>query len=312
MAHKNRPSFLATADYVCSITMWGEYMEYKLFKSAENSSPYSITCGVGGTIYYTENKGNHIGVIRSGKIERYPIPTPDAGASVIALQGDMAWFTMYNVDKIGAIGTDRVVREIELPAGSHPFGIAVGENDKIWFTCMGSHQIGCYDNGELVFFSIPTPNCYPSFITCADDGTLWFCENQGNRIGHVTANGTISEYELPHPNSAPVGIAPCGNGAVFVELMGNRVGHIDAFGEIAEYSIATSDAKPHAIALDSDNGYWISLWGANKFAHFSLDGSIVEYDIPAENAEPHGICTDSQGMVWAALERLGIACFDLK
>lgn len=284
-------------------------MKFNLIKTSKGAAPYSVACDETGAVFFTENRGNCIGIIQNGVVSEYPLPTENAGASVITMCGRQAWFTMYEADKIGNVSAGGTIHEIAVEPGSRPFGITADKEGRIWFTCMGSHKIGCYEGGEVRMFPVPTTDCNPSFITCTVDGDLWFCENQGNKIAHMTTDGAITEYDLPHPASGPVGIAPCGEGAVFVEIMGNRIGHIAPSGVITEYPIATPGAKPHAITSDLSGGYWISLWGANKLAHFSLDGTIVEYDIPISAPEPHGLCAEGQRRIWVALESQGIACF---
>jgi virginiamycin B lyase len=59
------------------------------------------------------------------------------------------------------------------------------------------------------------------------DGALWFTEADGNSIGRITTSGTIAEFPLPEPASAPYGIASGPDGALwFTELSGNKIGRI--------------------------------------------------------------------------------------
>ena len=59
-------------------------------------------------------------------------------------------------------------------------------------------------SGQITEFALPNPNSGPTTIAIAPDGTLWFTEATGNRIGRMAPDGSgIKEFELPHPGSAP-------------------------------------------------------------------------------------------------------------
>lgn len=69
------------------------------------SGPYGITVCANGRIWFTEQKGNRIGMLtESGDITEYTIPTESAGASIITSGiGGELWFTEYKAGKIGKI-----------------------------------------------------------------------------------------------------------------------------------------------------------------------------------------------------------------
>ena len=62
------------------------------------------------------------------------------------------------------------------------------------------------DHGD----SVPTPNSQPAGITVGPDGALWFTEENGHKIGRITTDGAITEYQIPtvsergRPRSPPV------------------------------------------------------------------------------------------------------------
>lgn len=45
-------------------------------------------------------------------------------------------------------------------------------------------------------FPLPHPDSGPYSITAGLDGSLWFTENKGNRIGRVSDAGEIQEFEV--------------------------------------------------------------------------------------------------------------------
>jgi virginiamycin B lyase len=247
----------------------------------------------------------------NGDVTDYPIPTLDCGVSIITPTVNGAYFTEYKANKIGFIDFAGEISEYPLEDGCNPFGVAVDDRQAVWFTCMMSNQIGRMSESKIDYFNIPTPVSYPSFITFGDDGSLWFCENQGNKIGRITKSGEITEFELPSHSSAPVGIATGADALWFAEIAGNRIGRIDYKGKFTEYEIPTASAKPHAIAVK--NGVVaFTEWGANKIGVIVSSGIIQEFNIPLPHKEPHGIAIDEQGIIWFALESGAIGKTSLK
>ena len=58
-------------------------------------------------------------------------------------------------------------------------------------------------------------------------GRLWFTENSGNNIAHITTSGSITEFPIPTSHSAPVGLTVGPDGGIwFVESSGNKIGRL--------------------------------------------------------------------------------------
>jgi len=58
--------------------------------------------------------------------------------------------------------------------------------------------------GSFKEFPLPNPGSGPTTIAIAPDGTLWFTEAAGNRIGRMAQDGSgLKEFDLPHPGSSP-------------------------------------------------------------------------------------------------------------
>src|SRR5581483_9693559 len=93
------------------------------------------------------------------------------------------------------------------------------------------------DPGRFAWFSLPHPASGPTTIAIAPDGTLWFTEAAGNRIGRLAPDGgSLQEFDLPHAGSSPRIITIGADGRFwFSEHLGNRIGRIAADGTIAEF-----------------------------------------------------------------------------
>jgi streptogramin lyase len=106
------------------------------------------------------------------------------------------------------------ITEFELPnPNSGPAVITVGPDGNLWFTEQNSgpsligNGIGRFNlaDNTITEFQLPNANSDPRFLTVGPDNNLWFAEYAGNRIGTITLDGNITEFDLPNP-SAPQGI----------------------------------------------------------------------------------------------------------
>jgi len=275
----------------------------ELYDTKGNTAPYSIIAGKDKNLWFTDNATDKIVKLSpGGSLSEYVVPEPGCGISIITAAQNGAWFTEYHAHKIGFIDFYGKITEFPLGGNFSPYGITVDNEQIVWFTCMTSNQICKMHGDEIAYFDLPTLACYPSFITFGYDGALWFSENQGNKIGRITKQGEITEYALPLPGSAPVGIASAKDAVWFTEIMGNRIGRIDYAGEIIEHELPTMNAKPHALAISKNGAIAFTEWGANKIGLIKPDSTIIEYDIPAPHSEPHGLVFDEQGSLWFTLE----------
>src|SRR5258706_1076120 len=113
-------------------------------------------------------------------------------------------------------------------------------------------------DGKAIEFPLPNPNSGPTTVSIARDGTLWFTEAAGNRIGRMAQDGSgLKEFDLPHPGSAPRIITVGSDGNFwFSEHLGNRMGRITHTGIITEFDIPTPNSQPRATALGRDGNVW--------------------------------------------------------
>jgi virginiamycin B lyase len=151
----------------------------------------------------------------------------------------------------------------------------------------------------------------PLDIVAATDGTAWFTEFEGNKIGHVTAAGDIREFDkisdgarLVHPFAVVAG--PAGD-AWFTEGVpaddsrpsGNRIGHITADGVITTYPIPTANAGAVGITIRADGVVWFTEQRSGMIGRLNLDGSIDEFPIAGlESSWPDQITTGPDGNLW--------------
>jgi virginiamycin B lyase len=147
-------------------------------------------------------------------------------------------------------------------------------------------------------YPIPTANSVPEGITRGPNGSLWFTELNGNKIGTLSSSGVI-DYSIPTLNSWPdhIILGPDGN-LWFTEFNGNKIGVFNPTTDkvVAEYSIPTANSKPYGIASDGTYLWFTENQGNQIGVALIVNGTLSglsETPIPTANSAPVGITADA-------------------
>jgi streptogramin lyase len=177
------------------------------------------------------------------------------------------WFTEWLADKIGRITPSGTISQFQIPtATSHPYGITAGPDGNLWFAEEGGDKIGrITPSGTISEFQTPTANSSPYGITAGPDGNLWFTESLGNKIGRITPSGTISEFQIPTRASIPAGITTAREGNLwFTEENVDKIARVTPSGKISEFPIPTAESRPTGITATPNGNLWFTeLFGNN-------------------------------------------------
>ena len=120
------------------------------------------------------------------------------------------WFAEFGGSRIGRITPLGVVTEFStgITAGAFPFGITAGPDGNLWFTENTGTRIGRITTlGVVTEFSTGlTVGAQPRGITAGPDGNLWFAE-AFDRIGRITTGAVITptpaQTSTPTPTATP-------------------------------------------------------------------------------------------------------------
>lgn len=160
-------------------------------------------------------------------------------------------------------------------ANSKPTNIITLPSGQVWYTLQDASAIGklvVAGNGSASFnqYATPTTNSKP-YDLAYDGQYIWFTERQANKIGRLNpANGAITEYPIPTPNSEPMGIAISPNGDVwFAQRAGNKIARFKpASGTFDEYAYPTAGVLPEEVATSSDESIWFTAPGRTLVVNF--------------------------------------------
>ena len=279
------------------------------------SSPWGITAGPGGNLWFTEQGAGKVGMINptTHAITEFPTPTATSGPVGIVTGPDgNLWFTEEGAGKIGAINpTTHVITEFPIPtAGSAaPSGITAGPDGNLWFTDINLNSIGMINptTHTITEFGIPTPNAYPYGITKGPDGNLWFTEHDQGQIGMINpTTHAITEFPIPTAVSGPYGITAGSDGNLWFTDDGyygsgpsaigviNSTTHVITEFPVTPYPIGT----PDGITTGPDGNLWFTEFsGALGMINPATHG-ITWSVVPIPTSSAIGITAGPDGNLW--------------
>jgi virginiamycin B lyase len=215
----------------------------------EQAGPMGITLSPeGNSVWFAEITGDKIARldVSSGKIEEYPTGEESGPALLAFDDSGQLWVTLSFADSVllaqpwalaanSTLGMSRF--SLPEPGRFSPLGIAFSEG-KVFLTDHGSSRIIVADaNSNLQqydeYWTSPSsafPTTLPSQIVPDKDGNVYFAQHGGNRIGVISQDGTMTEYEVPTgPLSTVVYLSVSGDGrrAWFAEWASNKIGFLD-------------------------------------------------------------------------------------
>jgi streptogramin lyase len=223
-------------------------------------TPWGITAGPDGNLWFTEFQTNKIGRISTADvITEFAVPTLIFSQSIVAGPDGALWF-ISQTGKIGRITTAGVVTEFAVTADSLLTDIASGPDGNLWLTETDRSTVGGGPSGRPKIGRITTagvvtefplsPFAQPLGIAAGPDGALWFADADA-KIGRITTAGVITEFPVPAANPRSITAGPDGN-LWFTETTYSfvdnpatgRIGRISTSGVVTEFPIPTANSIP--------------------------------------------------------------------
>jgi virginiamycin B lyase len=157
-----------------------------------------VAIGVGG-LFAAGMRGKIGRITTTGAVTEFAISADNCSPAGIITGPDGAlWFTEPVNGKIERVTADGKINEFALPdPDAQPWGITTWPDGALWFTeascirkpgprCVVGNKIGrITTTGLITEFTIPSDGSGPHSITTGPDGTLWFTEYYGSRVGRL-------------------------------------------------------------------------------------------------------------------------------
>jgi virginiamycin B lyase len=246
----------------------------------------------------------------AGSVEYPMLVSTDIPTTVAAAPDGSVWFTIDFGDGVGLIRDGKMQRVPKAGRNVEPIGLGIDKDGAAWLTDPSKIAIlRITANGDVKSFSLGTPVARLARLTVAPDGAVWFAESTAFSVTRLK-DGKLDRHEFKSLRGGPYGVAVASDGTVWATLQsGNQLLRIAPTGEMTEHDLPTPSAAPTDVAVDPQGGVWIVEFSANKIAHFA-DGKFTEYPLPKDKGAPSGLAITSDGSVWfgvlrgAALGRL--------
>jgi virginiamycin B lyase len=148
--------------------------------------------------------------------------------------------------------------------------------------------------GAITIDYIPTGNSPsdPSWIAPGPDGNMWFVDQAANKVGYVTADGTITQFNAP---GEPYSIAAGFDGAMWYTTF-DEVHRMTLAGAITNnYDPPGTNVSNWGIRPGPDGRLWFTEFNESQVAAITMGGVITEVNEPGQPTE---LIAGPDGNMW--------------
>ena len=274
-------------DLIGRITPSGEITEFSEGITA-GAGPFGLTVGPDGALWFTEYHGNRIGRITTdGTVSEFSSPLLDGTSprSICTGADGNLWFTQLGTNAIGMMTPkgDVAVYAGGISANAGPFDIAAGGDGNLWFTenyAGGEFPGGIAritPKGVVTEFDVGiggSGQARPGDIAADAQGNLWFGESGFGIIGHMTTDGTLTEFGNIS-GGVFNGIAVGPGGYVWFTESDDRIGMLAPDGNVLEFTgmphAEFGYALPNFIVAGPDGNLWHTEQQANRIGRLNIE-----------------------------------------
>jgi virginiamycin B lyase len=274
------------------------FVEYPMPSASD--IPTAVAVAPDGTVWFTIESSDAIGVLRNGKIEKLPkgkLNVEPMGLAV-ALDG-AAWFTDSPVRAVSRITPDGKITSFELTGT--PIAklnrLSLGPDGAVWFADSTAFSVTRLRDGVFTPHVLPSFRPNPYGVAVDTRGTVWATLQGANKLARITPDDQITEIEIPTRASGPSDIAVDAMGAVwFLEFRANKIGRY-ADGRFTEFSVPTAKAALTGLAVAPDGSVWFGELRVPALGRLR-GGVFTEFRLPRADARPFSIGVDGAGNIW--------------
>ena len=273
------------------------FVEYRML--VKTDIPTAVAVAPDGTVWFTIEFSDAIGVFRNGRIERVPKGTENVeplGLAVDAAGG--VWYTDAPRRAISRISTDGNVRSFPLSTAIVRLGrLAVAPDGGVWFADATTWSVTRLKDGVFTRHDVGAFRATPFGVAVDPHGTVWATLQSVNKLARISADGQVAQFDVPTRGSGVGDVAIDRSGAVwFLEFGANKIGRF-ADGRFTEFTIPTSSAGLTALAAAPDGSLWFTEHRAGQLGRLR-DGRVSEVRLPRADARPFGVAVDADNNVW--------------
>jgi virginiamycin B lyase len=261
--------------------------------------PTALDIAPDGTVWFTIEFSDAVGVFRDGRIGRIRKATQNLeplGLAADASGG--AWYTDTPARAISHITANGEVRSFPLSTPIARLGrLALAPDGSVWFADELTASVTRLQNGVFTRHDVGSSGGAPYGIAIEPNGTVWTTLQNPDKLGRIAADGRITTFDIPTRDSGLGDIAVDRNGAVwFLELRANQIGRF-VQGRFTEFPVPTPSAGLTALAAAPDGSVWFTELSTGKLGRLRNEW-ITEIPLPRANSRPFGVAADGANNIW--------------
>lgn len=263
--------------------------------------PTAVAVAPDGSVWFSIDFSDAVGVVRGGKVERFPKGSRSTEPIGIAVDtSGKAWVTDAATVSIVAMSASGEVQSVKLGTPIARLGrMAAAPDGAVWFAESTAYSITRLKNGELTRHTIDSARGGPYGVAVAVDGTVWATLQSGNSLLRIAPDGKMTEHEIPTPGVSPTDVAVDAAGVVwFLEFPTDRIGRFQG-GKFEELALADKKLGLTGLATGPGGAVWFGMLRKGSIGRLR-DGKVIEFKLPREGARPYSLAVDRAGNVWYA------------
>lgn len=276
-----------------------DFVEYPM--QVASDIPTAVAVGPDGSVWFTIDFSDAIGLIREGKLQRITKPKKSVEPVGIAVDAQgVAWFTDPTEVQISSVRTDGHIQ-------SYPLGtpiarlarLAIASDGAVWFAESTSFSFTRLKDGQFRRHVPRQSMGAPYGVAVDSQGNAWGTLQSANQIVKISPTGEMTDYEIPTRGSAPSDIAIDAAGRVwFLEFRSNKIGSF-ADGKFTEYAVPGEWSGLTGLAVAPDGAIWFGMLRAQSLGRLR-NGEFKFFRMPRDTARPYTLAADAEGNIWYA------------
>jgi virginiamycin B lyase len=273
-------------------------IEYPMLRASD--IPTAVAAAPDGTVWFTIELSDAIGLWHHGKIERLAKGTQNLEPIGLAVAADgSAWYTDATARAIARMAQSGAISTFPLSTPIAQLGrLAVAPDGAVWFAESTAYSITRLKDGVFTRYPIESVRGGPYGVAVGVDGTVWATLQRANTLVRITPDGTMTELDVPTHASAPTDIAVAASGTVwFLEFRANKIGRY-AHGQFTEFPVPGNEkAGLTGLAVAPDGAVWFGMLRAHSLGRLR-HGVVKLFRLPRADARPYSVAVDAASNVW--------------
>jgi virginiamycin B lyase len=245
------------------------------------TQPHGLFDRADGKVWFVELTGDRVDELdpKTGKIERYKIPTEGGGPHSIWPDSKGNFFFTYfaasgKISKFNA--RTQVTKEYDVDKDMSGYGIVTDKQDRAWAVSLNTAAIYGYDPKTDKWTKYPIPAAARRVAIDAK-GMVWAAGYYGNNIIMLDpATGKVSEYKMPLRYGNPYDLWPDLDDNIWIEnAVYNSLVKFDRnTKQFTYYPFPELGAHTPKLDRDKEGTFWFTLARPSTLAGFRPKGNV--------------------------------------